>query len=105
MIFSCPVVRGFTIISNLQTIVINHIFPERSIPVHLVPWVPSYAMCIEVSREDSATLPNDSLPVELLRRSLFRMSLLLVVNVDDPGYPLPSAPDVGYNDIFIRTSA
>jgi len=105
MTFSCPVVGGFTIFSNFQSVFVNHVFPERSIPLHLASWVPSYAMGVKASSEDGAPLPNDSQPVQLSHRSLSRMRVILVVNVDDPRYPLTRPPDVSSNDILVRTSA
>jgi len=105
LVLSCPMLGGPAIISKLQSILVNHVFPESSIPLHVASWVPSFAVGIEVSREDSAALPNDSLPVQLSRQSLSRMRVLLVLNVDDPRYPLHSPPDVGGNDIFVCNSA
>jgi len=50
---------------NLRSIFVNFVFPECSILLHLASWVPLYAMGVEVSCKDSATLPNGSLPVQL----------------------------------------
>jgi hypothetical protein len=98
-------VGGFTIISNLQTVLVSHVFPEGSIPLYLGPWIPWYAIRVKVSSDDSATLPNESLPVQLSRQSLTRMRVLLVVTIDDPRYALPFPPEVGGNDISVCTSA
>jgi len=105
MTFSCPVVGGSSTISNLQSIFVNHIFPECSIPLHLPALVPSCATGVEVSSKDSATLPNDFLPGQLRSRSLSRLRGFWSINVDDPRYHLPSPPDVRSNDIFVSTSA
>jgi hypothetical protein len=69
-------VGGPAIISNVQSILVNHIFPESSIPRRLASWIASFAVDVDVSHEDSATLPNDSLPVQLSRQSLSRMFVL-----------------------------
>jgi len=61
-------------------------------------------MGVEVSSEDSATLPNDSLAVQLPCRSLPRLGVFLIINVDNPRYRLPSPPDVFSNDIVVSTS-
>ena len=89
MTFSCPVLGGSPIISNLQSIFVNHVLPERSIPLNLASWFSSCAIGVEVSSEDSATPPNDSLPVQLPRRSLSRLRDFLIINVDDPRYSPP----------------
>jgi len=104
MTFSCPAVGGFTIVSNFQSVFINHVFPERSILLHLASWVPSYNMGVNVSSYDCATLLNESQPVQLSRWSLSRMRVSLVVNVDDLRYPLPSPPDLSSNDIVVSIS-
>jgi len=72
-------------ISNLQSDLVNHAFPERSISLHLAPWVPSFSVGVEVSCNDSAALPNDSLPVQLLCWSLYlsRLRVILIVNIDN----------------------
>jgi len=75
--------------------------------LHLTSSVPSFALGIEVSCEDSAALPNDSLPVQLLRPSLSlpRLRVFLIVNVDNPGILFTSSPDVGSDNIAIGPSA
>jgi hypothetical protein len=105
MTLTCPVVGGFIIVSNFQSVFVNYIFPEHSIPLHLASWVASYAMGVKVSSVDGAPLPNDSPPVQLSPRSLSQMRVLLVGNIDDPRYSLPPPSDVSSNDILVRTSA
>jgi hypothetical protein len=70
MTFSCPVVGGFSIISNFQSIFVNHVIPQGSIPLHLASWFPSSDMGVNVSSEVNASLPNDSLPVQHSRQPL-----------------------------------
>ena len=62
---------GPAVISNLQSILVNHVFPESSILLCLASWVAMVAVGVEVSRGDSATVPDDSRPVQLSRCSLF----------------------------------
>jgi len=95
------------VISNLHFVLVNHAFPEISIPLHLASWVPLFAVGVEVSCEDSANLPNDSLPVHLSRRSLChsRLRVFPIVTFDTPRNLFTSSPDVGSDYIVIGPSA
>ena len=70
LVLSCPIVGGPAVISNVQSILVKHVFPEHSIRPQVPHEVPSFAVGVEVSREGSAALPNDSFPVQLWCRSL-----------------------------------
>lgn len=105
MTFSDPMVVGSTIISTLQSIVINQIFTEDSLPLHLASRVPSDPMGIEVSPEASANQLIDSLPMQHACRSLARLGVSLIVIVDDPYGQLSSPLVVSSNDIISCTSA
>jgi len=54
MVLSRPVVGRPAVISNLQSVLVNHVFPESSILLHLASWVPSFAVGVEVSYKDNA---------------------------------------------------
>jgi len=91
--------------SNFKTNFINHMFPECSIRLHLASCVPSYGMGIEASSEDSGALSNDSLAVQLSSQYLSRLLISLTGYIDDPGYLLPSRPDISSNDNGVSTCA
>ena len=67
-------VRWPAVISNLQSVLVNHHFPERSILLRLASCVQSFAVGVEVSGKDSAALLNDLLYVQLSCQSLSLIS-------------------------------
>ena len=105
-VLSCAMVGGPAVIPNLRSVLVNHDFPDSSIPPHLASYVPSFAVCVEVSCEDSANLLNDFLPVELWRwsLSLSRPRDYLIVNIDNARDHFTSPPDVGSDNIVIGPS-
>jgi len=67
-------------------------------------WDPPCAMGVVVSSKDSATLLNDSLLVQFPRRSISRLLLSLIPNVEGPRYALRSPGDVCSDDIVVGAS-
>jgi len=102
---SLQVVGGPAVISDLQCIFINHFFPEGSMPLRLASRITSSAVGVGVFFEDSAAVPEDSLPVKLSCRSLSRWPVSLIVTIDYPRYLLPTSPYVRSNNIVLSTSA
>jgi hypothetical protein len=98
-------VGGSAIISNFQAIFINNVIPDRSIPLHLASWIPSYVISIEACCQDSAALPNECQPVQFLYRSLFRLCDALISILDSSYCHLPCPLDVSSNDVLVSTSA
>ena len=98
-------VGSSTNIYKFNTIFVNHVIPECSIPQHMASWVSSYATGVEDCCNDCATMSNESLPVELPCWSLSRFRVSLIINVDDPQYPLHAPSDLSRNDIIISTSS
>jgi len=98
---------GPAVIPNLQSILVNHPFRKHSIPLHLASHVPSFSGGVEVFCEVSAALPNDSLPVQLLRLSLSlsRPHVVLIVNIDNSRNVFTSSPEVGSHNLVISPSA
>jgi hypothetical protein len=56
LVLSCPMVGAPAISANLQSVLVNHPFPESSNLLHMASWVPSFAVGIEVSCDISATV-------------------------------------------------
>jgi len=61
IVSSCPAVSDPVVISDSQSVLVDDIFPEASITLLGVPMIQSFAVGIEVSREYSAALLNESL--------------------------------------------
>jgi len=107
LVFSCPMVGGSGIISNLQSIVVTQVFPENSIPLHLASLVTLFPVGIKVSCQDSATLPTDSPPVQLScwTLSLSHLPVLLIANIVNPRYLFTCSPEVSCGNIICGPSA
>jgi len=103
LVLSCAMVGGTAVISDLQSVLVTHVLQESSIPLHLPSCVPSLAVGVEVSCEECAALPNDSLLVQLSLRSLSlsQRRLVLIVNIDNPRDNFISSPDVSSDNIVI----
>ena len=105
IVLSCSTVGTPAVISNFLSTSIHHVFPASIIPLHLPCWIPSFAVGVEVLSNDSAALSNDSQQGQLSCRSLPRLPVPLIVNIDYPRYPLPSSPEVSSHYIIIITAA
>ena len=66
VVFSCPMMGGWTIISNFQSIFVNYLIPEDGIWLHLASWIALSAVCVEVPGEDGAAQLNESPPTQFL---------------------------------------
>jgi hypothetical protein len=106
LVLSCPIVGGAAVISNFQSILVNHGFAESSILLRLSPWIALITVGDEVFCEDSAALANDFLPVQLSCRSLSLSGLqfICIINGVNPCYLFTSSPDVSSDDIVVATS-
>jgi hypothetical protein len=53
---------ALVIVFVFQSVLVSDILPEDGISLLGAPWIPSFAVGIEVSSEHGAAMPNDSLP-------------------------------------------
>jgi len=88
--------------SHLESMFVTHSFRVGRMLLDLASQVQSSAVGVEVSFKHCATLPDDSLQVQLLCRSLSRLLVTFIMNTDDPSYLLPSHSDISYNIIMFR---